>query len=142
MPGLPFADRAVVNNNAVVLDEFQNPSPAPSVSTVQVSAFQPSQAVNASGNSGSISIARESGQYYIVYKGVKHSVASSEFAYFDLSLTDVNKAVPDSDMLRLPEGDPFNEFAEEDKAKMKKVFLEENIHGLKALPRSPDLDYK
>jgi len=87
---------------------------------------------------GEISIVRESGQFYIVYKGMKHSVASSEFAYFDLSLTDINKAVPDTDILRLPEGDPFNEFEEKDKIEMKKLLLEENIQGLKALPKNPD----
>ena len=73
-----------------------------------------------------VEISREAGQYYIIYEDVKHSIATSEFSYFNLSLTRVNKVIPDRDIVRITEGIPFNEFNETEKRNFLNLFLHSN----------------
>lgn len=134
--GFPSSDREVTSK------EFPG-SASLAVQSAPLRSMLQSSPADAEGQKDKISLSREGGQYYIVYEGMKHSMASSEFAYFDLSVTDINKAVPDTEILRLPEADPFNELDETEKKNLKKIFLAENEYGLKALPGgSPDNNYK
>ena len=138
----PIVQEIVKSTSQVVLGKSESYAPVIPNDVREEVVKSASQVVGEIQSQDSIQLTNEGGQFYMIYDGLKHSLASPDFSYFGLKLTDVISAIPETSINRLPEGSPFFEMDDEEKEKLKTKFLNENRHGLHQVSLVKDVDYE